>query len=186
MNGKLVCGVGINDVKSSSNTVVYRQWTDMIRRCYSSGLHINQPTYSGCSVVEDWHNLSKFKFWVDSQIKEPGWQLDKDLLFPGNKVYGPETCLFVPQWINSLVTNHNAARGKYPIGVTFNKVVKKYQAQLRIDGVQCALGYYGTPEEAHMVWLNSKLDYVRNKKEILDLIDKRLYPNIVDIIRKTL
>ena len=50
--------------------------------------------------------------------------LDKDILAKGNKIYGPETCIFVPKRINLLFVNNNNKRGKYPIGVrrSYNKL----------------------------------------------------------------
>ena len=43
-----------------------------------------------------------------------GKHLDKDLLVCNNKVYSPETCVFVPREINQFLTKSNNSRGKYP------------------------------------------------------------------------
>ena len=57
------------------------------------------------------------------------WQLDKDLLFVGNKTYSETTCVFVPNEINLFFNNHGNARGEYPLGVSFHKRIGKYVAQ---------------------------------------------------------
>ncbi len=42
--------------------------------------------------------------------------IDKDILNKGNKIYSPETCVFVPQNINSLFVKRDKSRGNDPIG----------------------------------------------------------------------
>lgn len=89
--------LGEGSYKSKSgNTMskVYQVWHDMLRRCYSSEYQEKQPTYIGCSVCPEWLNFQTFGKWFDDNYI-PGYHLDKDIKVPGNKVYSPETCLFV-------------------------------------------------------------------------------------------
>lgn len=118
MSSKLVCGVGNNDVRciSKTNKKLYDNWVDMLKRCY---LETRWPSYRGCSVATEWHTLSNFKKWYEENYVD-GWQLDKDLLYPRNKIYSKETCLFIPHKINSLLTFTNKNRGEHPLGVSFN------------------------------------------------------------------
>lgn len=137
---KLVCGIGINDYDGSmringKRMLSYACWHSMLNRCYSAEYQTRFPTYIGCSVCEEWLLFSNFKVWYDENYK-PRFQLDKDILFPGNKVYSPETCRFVPQYLNSLLTDRGAARGEYPLGVMALKpgsiqglINTSYQAQ---------------------------------------------------------
>lgn len=81
----------------------YIYWRTMMKRCYSDHFHTQFPTYKDCSVVKDWHNFQNFAKWYDENYYEIGEEmmhLDKDILVKGNKVYSPETCVFVPQSIN--------------------------------------------------------------------------------------
>lgn len=56
--------------------------------------------------------------------------LDKDILKRGNKVYSPETCIFVPMKINQLfIKNKTVRNSNLCIGVRYNKNKNKYQAQ---------------------------------------------------------
>ena len=102
----MVYGVGINDAEYSVHeykkingrrkTVwrcpYYNRWIDILKRCYSKGFHSKNPTYKGCTVSEEWLIFSNFRDWMIKQNWE-GKQLDKDLLFEGNKIYNPETCV---------------------------------------------------------------------------------------------
>ena len=117
---KLVCGVGNNDsdyVVTKFETIVvngklkqkliwvcpyYRVWKGMLERCYSIKYQESQPTYIGCSVTDEWLTFSAFKNWMEKQNFE-GMQLDKDLLIEGNKVYSPETCVFVSGMVNNFI-----------------------------------------------------------------------------------
>lgn len=72
----------------------------MLRRCYY--VSKTNTYYPDCSVEKVWHNFQVFADWYD--INHPGdggrYQLDKDIKIPGNKVYGPDACMFVTQQDN--------------------------------------------------------------------------------------
>ena len=93
---------GVGSYRSCTNgkiTKVYMTWKNMLVRCYNSKTQIKQPTYVGCTVVEEWHNFQVFGKWFDKHYIE-GYHLDKDIKVKGNKVYGPDTCTFVSQTEN--------------------------------------------------------------------------------------
>ena len=170
---KLVYGVGINDadytlqkkekvggsLKMVWRCPFYTRWVDMLRRCYSSKLPENRlASYRDCFVIEEWLYFSKFKAWMEQQDWE-GKHLDKDILIPGNKKYGPDTCVFVEQRVNAFVVERAAMRGEFPIGTYFKRGIDKYMARCCsvVTGKMEYLGYYNDPEEAHQAWLAFKL-----------------------------
>lgn len=126
---KLVCGVGINDanyqvsgfkLKSDGRVCAcrcpyYEKWYQMLRRCHSKNRAVKFPNYEGCSVCEEWLYFSNFKEWMEGQNWEDR-QLDKDFLIEGNKVYNPDTCVFIPQELNKFITTGAIRRGKIPTG----------------------------------------------------------------------
>ena len=161
---QLVYDVGINDadyvVKPRINGKMvtcpfYRKWTDMLQRCYNPKFQAKCPTYVGCTVAEVWLTFSNFKAWMEKQDWE-GKHLDKDLLDPGNKVYGPENCVFVSGHINTLLTDNAANRGAYPQGVNFDKPTGKYKAQCSVGGRSKHLGRFTTIAEAESTYLTFK------------------------------
>ena len=178
---KPIFGFGINDYKGNIFSrekgleVFYSVWHSMIRRCYSEYHKKHGPTYKGCSVCEEWRYLSNFKSWFDENYKE-GCHLDKDILVQGNKVYSPDTCCFVPQYVNSLLTDHRGARGKYKIGVT--KANKGYTACVSRCGKEQYLGTFNTEDEAFTAYVKAKKEVIMEtaQKAINEgLIDERIY-----------
>lgn len=160
---KLVYGFGITDSKSTydgNRIKSYRVWKDMIRRCYSSECQLKYPTYIGCSVCDEWKYYSKFKSWFDKNYVD-GYQLDKDILVNGNKVYSPNSCCFLPNYLNSLFLDNGKSRGLYPTGVYFNACTGKFHAQIKNTNIQIYLGLFDTPDDAHDVWLKAKREYAR-------------------------
>ena len=85
--------VGTGDYSHKTHSKLYDHWASMLKRCYSCS-DVN-PSYVGCSVVEEWHNFQTFACWAMKNGFEEGLHLDKDIKVPGNKIYGPNTCLFV-------------------------------------------------------------------------------------------
>lgn len=155
-NRRPVYGVGINDfptpvVVNGKNIRPYSLWATMLKRCYSTDCQKKQPAYTGCSVSKEWLSFTAFEKWFSENYIE-GYQLDKDLLVTGNRVYAPETCIFVSHTINSLLLDCRAARGEHPLGVSFNKRAKKYVAQISTGMVRRGLGYFSTALAAHQAW----------------------------------
>ena len=172
-----VYGVGIigNEKSKDENgesLKSYETWRHMLERCCSGEFKKKYPTYKDCTVCEEWHNYSNFKKWYDENyynIEGERMCLDKDILVKGNKIYGPETCVFVPQNINTLFTKRNKVRGKYPIGVSFDKNANKYQALCNIfyngKSKLKGLGLYNTIEDAFNAYKQFK---EANIKQIAD------------------
>ena len=175
---KLVYGVGINDadyvvqVKETVGYVdgrqkqrliwicpYYRAWKDMLKRCYSTKYQERNPTYKDCSVSEEWLTFSVFKSWMEEQDWE-GKQLDKDILFKGNKEYSADTCVFVTNMVNTFTLDCGASRGEYLIGVCWDKRDCKFQSRCRHPFTKRSehLGYFNCPQEAHKAWLKRKLE----------------------------
>ena len=143
---KLVCGVGINDLKVDSSHYArtcpfYIKWKDLLKRCYSEKFLQGSPTYRGCSVCEEWKTFSNFMAWMKTQ-RWKGKQLDKDILIPGNKLYSPETCVFVSPALNGLLNTRMRSTG----GV--RKSNKKFEARVSLGDKSLSLGVFATIEQA--------------------------------------
>lgn len=163
-------------------TLAYQAWRDMLRRCYSAKFQEGNSTYVGCVVTEEWHDFQNFANWFYSNdFWSKGYQLDKDILFPGNKTYNHKTCCFVPQQLNILLLDSAAARGQYPQGVCFDKSRCKFQAQLKINGRSKYLGRFNTPDEAYQAYKSAKEVYVKEKAiEWRDRIDERVFDALMN------
>ncbi len=132
----------------------------MLERCYSAKYHERKPTYNGCSVAKEWHSFSTFRAWMIKQ-EWNGNQLDKDLLIPGNKVYGPDTCVFVSGKLNTFMSDCGSARGEWPLGVCWDSTKGKLISQCSnpFTGKKEHLGYFTDPFEAHEAWRERKHEH---------------------------
>ncbi len=165
-NRPSVLGMGyIGDCKVT-NTRIMRIWKGMFERSYSEKWHKKFPTYKDCSVAPLWLSLENFAKWYEENFKShmQEWELDKDILIKGNKIYSPETCCFVPKEINYLFTKSNSIRGDLPIGV--RKVGAKFQARVSMYGKSIHIGSFYTAEEAFRAYKIAKEEYI---KEVADL-----------------
>lgn len=91
-------GVGHHkSTKGGRPNKAYKVWQSMLQRCYDPGFHSRRPTYIGCSVCDEWKNFQVFADWFYDKYPTDGrsYQLDKDIIKDGNKVYCPEFCKFV-------------------------------------------------------------------------------------------
>ena len=177
----LVCGVGINDRScpakvKGKHTKEYILWYSMLYRVYSKTCLEKHPTYVGCSVSDTFLYYHLFYNWCQIQIgfNAIGYDLDKDLLIKGNKLYSEDTCVFIPKEINLLLITSKLNRGIYPIGV--NKHGSKFQAQCKVLGKLKYLGLFDTPELAFQAYKTFKEAYIKEQAELYkDSIDPRAY-----------
>ena len=185
---KLVYGVGFNDktrpAKVDGKIVKeYDLWQSMLSRCFSEKYQTRYPTYKGCNVSDNFLNYTFFYDWCQEQtgfgkVDEKGryWELEKDLLFTGNKTYSETNCVFVPHEINLFFNNHGNARGEYPVGVYFHKASGKFKAQCKVNGKRQHLGLFNTPQEAFAVYKPFKEDLCKQLAlKWQSEIDERLF-----------
>ena len=80
------------------NHPAYAKWQSMLSRAYGAS---SSKWYDNVTVSESFKYYHIFKEWYLSQYLEEGWELDKDLLVKGNKVYCADRCCFLPKEVNS-------------------------------------------------------------------------------------
>lgn len=177
-----VYGVGIIGTRKSDVTksIFYKVWIAMLERCYSEKCINENISYKGCTVCNEWLFYPTFKKWCDEnyyEVEGERMQLDKDILNHGNKIYSPDSCIFVPWRINKLfVKQPKVYRFDLPIGVNYFKRDNVYQVRLRKNGTTKYLGRYSTPEEAFYVYKEAKENYIKEvADEYKDKIPNKLY-----------
>lgn len=161
----------------------YSRWVEVMRRCLCQEHKKKNKTYMDVTIHDDWVSFMKFReWWLDNSVE--GWHIDKDILVVGNRVYGPDTCIFVPRWLNNFIETRAGARNGVMIGACYHKDLGKYAGRCSnpITGKGEHLGLFVSEIDAHMAWLKRKLDLARLLKPSMDDIDERIYPNVVEII----
>jgi len=190
---ELVCGIGFNDgvYPASSNgkhLKEYNLWHSMLERC-SSKFWKRCPTYEGVSCSSSFKSYSSFYEWCQEQIgfgniDDNGnvWQLDKDILIKGNKLYSEDTCVFVPHNINQFHVKSNNIRGNQPIGVYFDKSRGKFMARFSSgNNIMKNLGRFETEHEAFTVYKAAKEKLSLQLAEAYkDRLDPRAYQALLD------
>lgn len=166
---RLIHRVGVNDsdyniLITKNNKIIWRcpfyvKWYDMLKRCYSSKLHKQYPTYIGCSVCPEWRYFSKFRLWMENQNWK-GMALDKDILVKGNQVYSPDTCCFIPTAINVLFSPGLKKKNNLPEGVELT-ANGTYRVQVRIRPGVTYHKTLPTFKEACTCALEKKIEAVR-------------------------
>ena len=161
----------INNIKKDS----YKVWYAMLQRCYKE-CYDNKPTYYSCEVCDEWLCYANFEKWYDKnyyQIDNEVMNLDKDILCRDNKIYSPETCIFVPQSINKLFTKHDRFRGNYLLGVSYDNRTMTYYARCNKFGKEVHLGNFPDELSAFKAYKFYKEKYI---KDVADLYKSQI-PN---------
>lgn len=165
-------------------TRAYVLWLGVNHRCKVGGsCQKSCPTYVDC--VNGFKDFQEFAEWCQTQYgythKDKNgkhWQLDKDLILYGNKVYSKETCIFVPQRVNKLLIASNAKRGEWPLGVYLQR--NKFLAQCWVGSKQRHLGSFNCELEAHQAWQRAKIDVIR--RTAIDDLEIAAHVKLVPIL----
>jgi len=166
-------GIGDHPTKVDGKTSrTYNIWHEIIARCYGEKEKEKYPAYYGkATVCSEWHCFHTFADWYEEHKYNVDERLhvDKDILYPGNKVYAPDRCLVIPQRISMLFTNKSNNRG-LPNGIV--QVENGYLAQYNHD----ELGVYSTVEEAYARYAKEKGKYIKVlADEYKDIIPEQVY-----------
>lgn len=153
----------LNGVKKDS----YNTWRGMLERCYGEKYQKKFPAYIGCSVCDEWKSYEIFEKWYNLnyyEAEDECMQLDKDILVKGNKIYSPNTCIFVPQTINKLFTKTDKLRN----GLIGTSVTKsgKYLAQCQTASkTNKSIKVFVTEIEAFNAYKQTKEKYIKQVAE---------------------
>lgn len=140
----------------SCNTRSYSKWMSMRNRC-SDKYKDWKPTYTGCSISDNFKDFQFFTSWHTQQVgyDRLDYQLDKDILC-NFKVYSEDTCVLVPQELNSFFLDRVKSCGPYPHGISFSKVGQKLCVQIGIKGRSSYRGLFDTIEDAEVAYKQAK------------------------------
>lgn len=158
-------------------------WADLLKRSFSEKYHKVKPTYKDVEVCKEWLCFQNFAAWCESQkffnAKDnngKAYQLDKDILVRGSKVYSPRTCCFVPSQINSLFSHVKSTKGEYPVGVSYVKRRGNFHAYYSNSGKRVNLGYFKTSEQAFNAYKIAKEAHIKFMANLWkDRTDDRVY-----------
>jgi len=164
----------------SKPTKVYAVWVSMLQRCYEPKTQAKYPTYKNVVVDKNWHNFQTFAKWFEENYQED-WEIDKDLLSPiDNKIYSPNTCVFLPKALNGFLTNNHNNNTSGHIGVARDKRANKWVAQIRDgEGNRAHLGYFTSKEEASNVYKLAREKYANKWQESMQgILPSKVIANI--------
>lgn len=142
-----------------TNTKLNEKYNDMKLRC-SKKYWKDNPWYTDTKMCDEWkYDMYSFYDWCnDGQfytIKgEKSVHLDKDILgrVKGlEKLYSPDTCLFVPSKVNAFFGGSSGNNNGLPIGV--EKIEDKYKVNTKAFNIH---DIFDTPEEAWQCWKEHK------------------------------
>ena len=167
----------------------YLVWKSLLQRVLDDRYQEDRPTYKGVTMDDEWLNFQNFATWCDTQEffkaeddKGQPYQLDKDILIKGNKTYSPNTCCFVPSQINGVLISCKARRGDSPVGVSYNKVKRKFVAHINLgDGKRNHLGCFEDSTEAFKTYKRVKEVYIKSLAEKWKgKIDDKVYQALLE------
>lgn len=122
--------IGFGKYDSKLNKKAYKLWVHVLERCYDEKLLNKFPKYRDVTVCEEWLNFQNFANWYEQTYPKDKenikFELDKDLLQQGveNKIYSPETAIWIPHNLNSFLRFELSNSNKYlyrGVKVNYNK-----------------------------------------------------------------
>lgn len=184
-----VCGVGYLGEystldKDGNTTKEYTAWRCMLERCYGNK---ELEAYKYCIVSEEFHNASYFKDWYNKQYgaHREDFHLDKDILSGDCKVYAEDTCVLVPQEVNSFFVKHNNKKVKsnLPTGVMYNpkNTSRPFTAMYSGNGGDKHVSYHDNEWSAFLAYKQAKENRAKELAEKWrGQIDDRVYEKLIN------
>lgn len=184
-----VCGVGylgdhptVNE--DGTTTKEYTSWRCMLERCYGNK---ELESYKYCIVSEEFHNASYFKDWYNKQVgaHREDFHIDKDILSSDCKIYAEDTCVLVPQEVNSFFVKHNNKKVKsnLPTGVMYNpkNTSRPFTAMYNGHGGEKHMSYHDNEWSAFLAYKQAKENRAKElANKWYGQIDDRVYDKLMN------
>ena len=162
----------------------YIYWYCMLDRCYGNK---DLSSYDDCIVSEEFHNFSYFQKWFHKQVGRyaKDFQLDKDILSSDCKIYAEDTCVLVPQEVNSFFVKHNNKKVKSNLstGVVYNhkNTSRPFTAMYSGHGGEKHMSYHDNEWSAFLAYKQAKESRAKELAEKWrGQIDDRVYNKLLE------
>ena len=156
----------------------------MLERCYGNK---ELEAYKYCIVSEEFHNASYFKDWYNKQVgaHREDYHIDKDILSSDCKIYAEDTCVLVPQEVNSFFVKHNNKKVKsnLPTGVMYNPkhTSRPFTAMYKGHGGEKHMSYHDNEWSAFLAYKQAKENRAKELAEKWrGQIDNRVYEKLIN------
>lgn len=193
LQDKLVHGIGRKGETYKSHDGIkplkeYEHWAGLLRRCGLKYQSVN-AAYSEVTCSINFKSYTFFYEWCQEQAgfgnrDEKGmlWQLDKDILVKGNRLYSEDTCVFVPKRLNTIFLKNKSQRGVYLIGTGWSKRDKMFYPLKRDrNGKQVYAGMFKDEMEAFLVYKKSREELIKEvANEYKEQLDTRAYTALMN------
>lgn len=157
---------------------------NMLTRSTSKIYKTKFPTYKDVSVGDNFKDFQFFAEWCNKQVGfgTESFVLDKDIIYPKNKVYSENTCVFVPAGMNSFFTFVRSSDRGLPVGVTWCESEGKYKSYCsQLNGKNKTLGRFNNPEDAYIAYCVYKEKMaVKLANAYKDTVDSRVTEALLD------
>lgn len=182
-----ILGVKYKTRESFNKTKVkeYALWNSMLERCYSKTNRTKFAAYDGCEASENFKRYEFFHEWCQDQVGfKSGYELDKDLLIKGNRLYSEHTCIFIPKEINAAISLKKSQRSNLLIGV--RNCGEHFSARYSCFNNGVEFGKFPTEIEAFVAYKKAKEDYLKSLAEkYRHSIDYRAYKALISFSVET-
>ena len=177
-------------VFNDNSPTAFNIWSKMHQRSLNyDGRH---PAYSDVTVSRIWWDFQNFHEWFDEKYYKVDGELmslDKDIKFPGNRVYSPETCIIIPLRLNDLFVSGNQInktnKSDLPKGVSIrvNPINITYRATVqsinKFGETKLVQKVFKTLEEARDFYIEVR---ITSNKMIAELYKSKIPTEVYDAI----
>lgn len=168
-----IAGFGINDLKRQSfkgHLVYHQKWVSMIKRAYCPIFKSINSAYDEATVCDEWRLYSNFLEWSLKWDNVGELELDKDFIGCGSNIYSPETCMYIPKYLNTLLVSCMK-----PPTFTWKERLSKYEVvvskrTLGLGTTGAYEGVYSTLEGATKAYWTAKQKLI---KDVLNIRYKK-------------
>ena len=170
--------------EDGTTTKEYIAWRCMLERCYGNK---ELDAYKYCIVSEEFHNASYFKVWYNKQVgaHREDFHIDKDILSSDCKIYAEDTCVLVPQEVNSFFVKHNNKKvmSNLPTGVIYNpkNTSRPFTAMYNGHGGEKHMSYHDNEWSAFLAYKKAKENRAKElANKWYGQIDDRVYDKLIN------
>ena len=159
----------------------YNMWASMIRRVFLP----DKDRKNDLKICDEWLNYQEFANWFDLnyyEIEDCEVIITNTFFNKDEKMYSPETTIFLPRFINLLINTNGHGDKKLPRGISYDckRFIEPYRVSFKKykENTKC-YGSYQTFQEAYKVLKYEKEKYIHEvADELIDVLPYKIFSEL--------